>query len=149
MIGRDYMDIAAGLFLVALGLGAALHALSSYDLGTLRMMGPGMVPTAVGFAIAGFGVLIAVPAAFRRGTLPPVPVRTLASVSLAVAAFALAVPVLGIGPAVFLVALISSFADREASLGWSLVLPAGLALAGFALFRYALGVPMQFLRVPL
>lgn len=149
MLGRDYMDIAAGLFLIALGAGAGFYALLNYDLGSVRMMGPGMVPMVVGFAIAGFGLLIAVPAVFTRGWAVSVPLRPLAYVSLGVAAFALAVRPLGIGPAVFLAALISSRADAQVPLRWSLLLSAALAVAGFALFRYGLGVPMQFLRVPL
>lgn len=149
MLGRDYMDIAAGLFLIALGAGAGLYALLNYDLGSIRMMGPGMVPMVVGFAIAGFGLLIAVPAVFSRGWAVSVPLRPLVYVSLGVAAFALAARHLGIGPAVFLAALISSRADGQVPLRWSLLLSAVLAVAGFALFRYALGVPMQFLRVPL
>lgn len=146
---RDHADILAGLFLVVLGLGAGLWSLMFYDIGTIRMMGPGMVPTVLGFFIAGLGALVTGGGFIRAGTMPRMPWRTLFFISLGVIAFAMTARPFGIGPAVFLSVFLSSRADREASTLHTLLLAIVLAVAGFALFRYALGVPMQFIQVPL
>ncbi len=146
---HDHADILAGLFLVALGAGAGIWSLVHYDMGTVRMMGPGMVPAVIGFIIAGLGVLITGGGFLRAGALPRLPWRAIFYVSLGVIAFAATARPFGIGPAVLLSTFLSSRADREASVVHALLLSVVLALAGFALFRYALGVPMQFIRVPL
>ena len=52
---RDLKDILAGAVLIALGLPGAAYALATLPLGTLRRMGPGMFPAALGLILALFG----------------------------------------------------------------------------------------------
>lgn len=149
MHSRDSRDLAGGLVLVAVGLVGAAYGVLQYDMGTVRMMGPGMVPVSVALILASLGGVIAVPAWSRSGTMPRPEWRAAVFVTLGVAAFALVAKPLGIGPAIFLLTVISARADREAGLAASVVLGAGLAFGGFAVFRYALNIPMQFITVPL
>ncbi|MCX7325423.1 MAG: hypothetical protein NTZ14_13530 [Hyphomicrobiales bacterium] len=50
-------DFAGGLFLIAIGLGA-YWASSNLGMGTLRAMGPGMLPKSLAVIVAGLGALL-------------------------------------------------------------------------------------------
>ena len=50
-------DFAGGLFLIVIGLGA-YWASSNLGMGTLRAMGPGMLPKSLALIVAGLGVIL-------------------------------------------------------------------------------------------
>ncbi|CAH1655805.1 Tripartite tricarboxylate transporter TctB family protein [Chelatococcus asaccharovorans] len=145
---HDIGDLAGGVALVLFGLAGTAYTLLHYEVGTIRMMGPGMVPSCVGILIAILGACVALPAWSRSQSAPKIAWRAVIYVSAGVAAFTATVRSFGIGPAIFLLTVISARADREASLTAVLMLGVGLALGGFALFRYALNIPLPFLLVP-
>ena len=149
MSARDYRDAASGLLLAAIGAFTAYYAASRYDMGTLRLVGPGMFPVGLGCLLVGLGVLVAVPA-FRRlpGSYPMVEWRPLAAVIAGIAAFALVVRPLGMVPAIILLTMLSSLADGR--LGPARALLLSLVLAGVAILvvRVMLGTPFAIARWP-
>lgn len=68
-------DLLAGAIFVALG-GAFAYTASTYDVGSLRAMGPGYFPLALGLVLAALGVVIMAVGLFRlrrEGALAPSP----------------------------------------------------------------------------
>src|SRR5690606_26264901 len=72
MLTRDYRDIIGGALLIIGGIAFSWYAAHQYDLGSLRRMGPGMFPMALGLVLAVFGLMMMVPAFFRAGTMPEI-----------------------------------------------------------------------------
>ena len=145
---RDYRDIAAGGFFVAVGLAAAAHAMTHYAMGSLRNIGPGMFPTGAGVVLAALGVAMLVPALGRAGVRPTVEAGVAVAVLASVAAFALVLPAFGLVPATVALVVVSRLADRRARPLGTLALAAGLSLLAWAIFVLALGVPLDALRWP-
>lgn len=148
MLSRDYRDIVGGLLLVAVGLIFSGYAAGHYDLGTLRRMGSGMFPTALGLVLAGFGLAIAIPAAFRPGVMPEIRVWTPIYVLAGVAAFALMIRPFGLIPAVLGVVVISSLAELKVKPLSLTILSAVLCLIAWLVFRVGLGLPVAMFRWP-
>lgn len=66
-------DLLAGLIFIALG-GAFAYTASTYEVGSLRAMGPGYFPLALGLVLAALGVVIMAVGLLRlrrEGALPP------------------------------------------------------------------------------
>lgn len=145
---RDYRDLAAGGFFVAVGGAAAAYAMTHYALGSLRNVGPGMFPAGAGLALAGLGLGILVPAFGRAGVRPVVEADVAAAVLAAVAAFALVLPLFGLVPATVALVVVSRRADRGARPGVTVALAAALSLIAWAVFALALGVPLAAFRWP-
>lgn len=148
IMSRDYRDFIGGLILTALGLWVAWYASGHYNMGTLRRMGEGMFPVALGVILAGFGLAIAIPALFRRGDRVYPAWFTALCVSAGVAGFALLVRPFGLIPAILAVVIISSVAElkfRPLSLA---VLCASLCLLAYLVFRVGLGLPIPMFRWP-
>ncbi|OYR07961.1 tripartite tricarboxylate transporter TctB family protein [Brucella thiophenivorans] len=148
MLSRDYRDIVGGILLVALGLVFSSYAAANYDLGTLRRMGPGMFPTALGIVLAGFGLVIAIPAFFRPGVIPEIRVWTPIFVLTGVAAFAMTIRPFGLIPAVLSVVVISSFAELRFKPVSLTILTTSLCLIAWLVFRVGLGLPVAMFRWP-
>lgn len=148
MLSRDYRDIVGGILLVALGLAFSSYAAANYDLGTLRRMGPGMFPTALGIVLAGFGLVIAIPAFFRPGVIPEIRVWTPIFVLTGVAAFAMTIRPFGLIPAVLSVVVISSFAELRFKPVSLTILTTSLCLIAWLVFRVGLGLPVEMFRWP-
>ena len=149
MPSRGSQDIVAGLLMIAAGAAIALYALNSYNLGTLRRMGPGMFPFGVGVILAGLGVLILLPALLRGGErLPEFSLRKSAALLAGVAAFALSIRTLGMIPAIVLLTVISSLADSKLRPLGVVVLSAALCLLAWGVFRAGLGLNIPLWRWP-
>jgi putative tricarboxylic transport membrane protein len=141
-------DLVAGASLVAL----ALFALwASWDLpqGTLRSVGPGMLPRAVAVLVLlpGAGLLVA---ALVKGGEPlgRWSLRAPLFVFLGLVAFALTIRSVGLlvaGPCVVLVSGAASPETRPVEL---LVFAAVLTAFCVGLFRFALGLPIPVLVIP-
>jgi hypothetical protein len=145
---RDYSDISAGGFFLAVGLGAAGYAAAHYSLGSLRNIGPGMFPVGAGVALAGFGLAMLVPALARTGARPRFEPGVAAAVLASVAAFALVLPLFGLVPASVALVVVSRLAERHPRPVAMLVLAAILSLLVWAVFVVALGVPLAPVRWP-
>lgn len=144
---RDLADFAAGLVLSVAGLAIALHVLQTHDIGTLRRMGPGMVPMGLGFLLMTLGALLAVSGLLRRTVgVPRVQRRAFLFVLLAIAAFAGTIRLFGLVPAVVVLVLLSALADsgsRARAVGALVVI---LPFLAFLIFKVGLGMTMPAFR---
>jgi hypothetical protein len=103
-------DGIGGWISIFVGLAAAAEGLR-VGLGTISRMGPGYVPTSIGLALIGLGVLLIVGAARNGGPLARVPIQLpTILVLLALAAFAVLLPMFGLVPATIVLMLIASLA---------------------------------------
>lgn len=147
-MSRDYRDIVGGLLLVIGGAAFSWYAAEYYSLGTLRRMGPGMFPMALGAVLALFGLAIAVPALFRQGTVPEIRIWTPLFVLSGVAAFAMTIRPFGLFPAIVAVIVISSFAELKVRPLSLAILCICLCLVTWLTFRVGLGLPIAVVRWP-
>lgn len=148
MLSRDYRDIVGGGLLLVVGAFMALYAMNHYPLGTLRTMGPGMFPMAIGWLLAFFGLLLGVSGFFRTGRWPQVPLVTPAIVIASIVAFTVLVRPFGIIPAILGVTAISSFADLKFRPVVTVVLCVVLSLVAYLIFRVGLSLPMAMFNWP-
>lgn len=137
--------VAGGLF-VAFGLAFSVAA-HPYGLGTLDEMGAGMFPFALGLALAGLGVAIAV-GGVRGGEvtagLSRVPWRAIVCVLGAVVAFAYLIPVVGLIPTTAVTVFVTCLASPTTTLVKAALATAGITVACYLIFVLALQ-----LRLPL
>jgi putative tricarboxylic transport membrane protein len=145
---RAPRDFLAGASLVALAL-FALFAGAGLDPGTLRAMGPGMLPRTVALAVGGAGAALVARSLLKDGeALGRWGLRGPVFVALAIVGFALTVRTVGLAVAGPLVVVVSGAASPE-SRPRELVVFA-LILTGFCvgLFRFALSLPVPVLILP-
>ena len=134
MLRHDYRDLIAGLALALVGGASAVYAYMHYPMGTFTRMGPGMVPTWLGGALAVFGLAIAVPALLRRGEGVDFQLRALVMLSLSILGFGLMIDRFGLVPSVFVTAVVASAGDRGATWRNALVLGVSLCLVTWVIF---------------
>lgn len=139
MSHKDTHDIVGGLALTALGAFAAYYG-QQYEFGSLNRMGPGYFPVALGLIVAVLGLIIAVPAFFRRGEPIHVEWKTLALVLGSIVLFALTLKTLGLILATMVAAIISSLADRETRWKGRLIIAVGVAAMTYLIFSVGLGM---------
>jgi hypothetical protein len=159
-----YRDYCGGLLLIVIGLGAAYQA-QSYHVGTLRRMGPGFFPAALGMILALTGIVLlgsALSANAHAGTVsnrkknddqhalaaPPrytLEWRGWLCICLSVVAFALLAEYTGLLPATFVCVFIAGLGDRDNSLRDILLLSIGMSIAGVVVFWWGLGVILPLL----
>ena len=144
----DYRDIFGGAALTVIGGFATIHAFTSLSMGTLRQMGPGMFPAALGCILIVLGLAILVIALFRPGEKPAADIRPLAAILASIFAFAILVRPFGLVPAILALALIASRADGTLSPRGTAAVAAGLALGAVLVFRVGLGVPVTAIAWP-
>ncbi len=135
-------DILGGLVLIGLGGFVTYYAATSYALGTLRRMGPGMFPTALGVMLILLGLILLI-GAWRRGggtTLPQFNLRPFLAVTAGVFAFGLTVRPFGMVPAIVLLTVIGSLAEARLRPLAVLVLTVVMVLISVLVFRVALDI---------
>lgn len=149
-MGRvNWIDAATGLALVLAGIALHAHVTASYDTGTLRRMGPGMVPMGLSLLLAGLGGLLALGALLRPAGPPPeFRLRPFLFVLGAIAVFSLSVRTLGLVPAVVLLVGVATLADRDTRLATFLALAAVLAAMAHLVFYLGLGMNLPPFRWP-
>lgn len=145
---RDYRDIIGGAVLVLIGAFAAFHALTSLRLGTISQVGPALFPAALGGLLVMLGLLILVPAFFRTGEMPEGDFRSFITILASILAFAIVVRPFGLVPAIIVLTLIASRADRKLGVVGVLALAICLSLAATLIFRVGLGVQLATLTWP-
>lgn len=148
MSKMDRREMVGGLLLTLLGLGFASYAYSSYAIGKVTRMGPGMVPTILGLILAVFGLAIIYGA---RSTIPDrreiklyVPTVILGSV----VAFAVLINSFGMIPAVIASTMISILAEKNPNLRKGFVLAIALAFLAWLIFVLGLRLPVPVLKWP-
>ncbi|TVR47780.1 MAG: tripartite tricarboxylate transporter TctB family protein [Rhodobacteraceae bacterium] len=135
---RDWPEVWGGLILAIVGIGAALYAWQNYDMGTLRQMGPGFFPVAIGLALCGFGLIIALPAFLRGGEGAQFDGVSLVLVLAAVLVFGLALPRLGLVGASFVTVLIATLPAQRRGWRWRGVLALSITLVTVLIFHVGL-----------
>ena len=149
MIKRNLADVIGGLLLICLGGFVAYHAATSYALGTLRRMGPGMFPTGLGVALVVLGVVLLYGAARQRGTpLPRFNLRPFLAVSAGVFAFGMLVRPFGMVPAVVALTLLGVLAESRLRPAGVIGLTMVLVLIAVLVFRVALDIYLPLFAWP-
>ena len=144
---RDYY---AGALMVLLGLIAA-HDGTRYPIGTLRQMGPGYFPLALGVILIILGIMIA-GTAIGGSTSEDEDVIELRPqwwgwfcIIAGPALFILLGHYGGMLPATFACVFVAALGDRESTVKGAAILAAGVAIFGVLLFHYLLKLPMPML----
>jgi hypothetical protein len=133
MARRDYRDIIGGVLICALGAFVALYA-QRYSVGSLRQMGPGYFPTAVGLLMVFLGLLIAIPGFLREGAPIKVEGRSLLFVVTSLVFFSLTLQRLGLIFATGGTVLLASLATAQISWGTRLALMFAITLIAYVVF---------------
>ncbi|HTI86126.1 MAG TPA: tripartite tricarboxylate transporter TctB family protein [Alphaproteobacteria bacterium] len=139
---RSPQDLAAGLFLIAISIFAFWQS-AELSMGTLRQLGPGMVPHALAVLLALCGVILAFNALRHDGpTLERWAMRGPVFVFGAAIVFAIAIRPLGLAVAGPLLIILSGMASHETR--WRETLVFGIAMTAFCLvlFRLLLSLPI-------
>lgn len=144
----DKRDFLGGLLLIAGGLFIAIYAYANYTLGTLQRMGPGMFPFGAGLIMALLGVLVIIPAFLRSDGQGwgKVPFRSLACILISIVGFALVIPRFGLAPAIFVLVLVSSLADRRFNLLHAAAVAAVMTIVSYLVFILGLNLPLTLFR---
>ncbi|MEX0731608.1 MAG: tripartite tricarboxylate transporter TctB family protein [Aquisalimonadaceae bacterium] len=114
MSGRDYQDVFGGAVMASIGLFCAIYG-QRYDFGSLYRMGPGFFPVVLGVSLAALGLMIAVPAWLRSGTMPTIQWRTAAIVVGGTVLFGIMLKSIGMIAATLITAFVYTLADRNIS----------------------------------
>jgi hypothetical protein len=146
-IKRDYY---AGALMILIGLIAAQDG-THYAMGTLRQMGPGYFPIALGVILIILGMLIAGTAstggpAAEEASLPHSEWRGWAAILAGPICFIILGKYFGMAPATFACVFVSALGDRETTLRGATILATGVTLFGVVLFSYLLKIPMPILK---
>jgi len=145
---RGPQSFACGAVLVALAI-FALWASSDLTQGTLRSMGPAMLPRwlAIGVGMCGIA-LIATGLLVDGEPLERWSLRGPVFVAAAILSFALTIRTIGFAVAGPLTILISGFSSSETRWKESIVFALLMTAFCIGLFRYALNQPMPILIIP-
>jgi len=139
----DRTNAACGLLFAAFGIFFLVQS-AGMEIGTAFRMGPGYFPLVLAVILIVLGGVILVQAMRVQGEpLGPIAWRGLLLILPAPILFGLTVRGLGFVPAIFLSALVASFASMRMRLPMALMLSAGITLFSVAVFSYALGLPFQ------
>ncbi len=139
---RDVHDLWWGGFLALFGLAVAIYAALSYDIGTLRQMGPGFFPLVLGGVLAVLGVLIVIPALMRESEKRPIAWREMLAVSAALLVFGLLLDRVGIAITTPLTVLLATSVAPHKGIVWRLALAAIITVLTWAVFVFALKMPL-------
>jgi putative tricarboxylic transport membrane protein len=149
---RSTQDLAAGLFMIALA-GLAFYLARDLATGTLRQLGPGMLPKSFAAICGGLGALLMVNSLRYNGErLGGWSWRSLVFVLGGPILFALVirgfdvgpvhVPSLGLVVAGPLVVIFSGLAATDRSLKELVIFAIAMTIGCSLLFKYALGLPI-------
>ena len=142
-IAIDTVNGLCGALFIALGL---IFAYESWmlDMGTALRMGPGYFPSLLGFVLLLLGIVIVIQAT-RIGGEPvgPIAWRGMLLILPAPVLFGLTVRGLGFVPAVFLTALLASFASLRMKPHSALILSLAVTLFSYVVFTLGLRLPFR------
>jgi hypothetical protein len=144
-------DFYAGLLMIVLGAGAALEG-QHYNIGTMRQMGPGFMPVALGIILVLVGILIAGGSFGGEGMkgetdLPVRPDwRGWGCIIMGPILFIIFGKFGGLVPATFACVFVSALGDRNSTLKATFILATSLTAIGAFVFSYLLQVPFPLIR---
>lgn len=135
-------DLAAGLLCLAIAAIVLLNV-QSLRLGTAMRMGPGYLPTALSWILAGFGIALVIMAFVRgREEMEAWRIRPMIALGAAIVLFSQAIPYLGLFTTVLFTVLVGGLATSESRWHEVLLLGLALALGSHILFIVGLGMPL-------
>ena len=143
----DPLDILGGAITISLGLVASFISMG-YPMGSIASIGPGVFPLALGIILIVLGVAITIGGLTRPGHAPSVNLRAIAGVLAGIVAFAVLVGSAGLVPAIIACVICSRLSEpgfRPISI---LVLGLALSALCWAIFVFALGLPISILKWP-
>ncbi|HZY67557.1 MAG TPA: tripartite tricarboxylate transporter TctB family protein [Devosia sp.] len=138
------MRLATGATFVAAGAFFGFFGLE-YRLGSMRSMGPGMLPVAGGVLLLLIGATLLLRRDRASEAVQPFAWRTLSAVLGSVVVFALSVDVLGLAIAAPLLIFGAVIATGQGSIRLFAVLALVLTVGTSLVFPYLLGVPLKVL----
>jgi Tripartite tricarboxylate transporter TctB family len=140
---RSHSDFWCGLLFVAIGLAVVVLA-QNYRMGTPARMGPGYFPTLLGALMALLGVSLSLPAFAMDGEdVQRFHPRPLLFVLLAIAAFGIALPYLGLAAAIVALVAVGSFADPDLTALEIAGIAVFLVVFSIVIFVVLLGLPIR------
>ena len=132
-----------GALFIAFGLFFAVQALG-LEIGTAFRMGPGYFPLVLAGVLVLLGLVVLVQAVRVQGEpVGPIAWRGIFFILIAPIFFGLTVRGLGFVPALFLTALIASFASSRMRPLTAIILAAAITAFSVGVFSYGLGLPFQ------
>ncbi len=145
---RGPQSLAAGLLMLGIA-GLALWALGGLSVGTLRAMGPGMMPTGLAYLVGVCGLLLVGYGLLRASDpVERFSVRGPFFVLSGILAFALTIRLFGLAVAGPLCLVIGGLATADSRLRELVIFAAVVTAACIVLFRYLLNLPMPILIIP-
>jgi Tripartite tricarboxylate transporter TctB family len=136
-------DLICGLVFIVIGL-LFLVGGKDLDIGTATRMGPGYFPLVLCGILILLGVIIAAKSFGRPDVdFGVVPWRALLLILPATVLFGMTLRNIGLMPAVFMVALASSFSSSKMTVPLAIALSVGLAIFCAAVFKWGLGLPIE------
>lgn len=142
MRSRDTRDILGGVLLIMAGLFFALYA-RQYAFGEAARMGPGYLPTVLGWLLAALGIVILLPALRRPGPALDIRWKSLLLVVASIVFFAFTLPPLGLVPAVMGTVFLASLADNELTWRTRAIVSAAVPLLMVAIFIGGLDMQLR------
>jgi hypothetical protein len=145
---QNYRDLIGGAALIALGIFVAVYSVQTMPLGTVNRMGPGLMPFALGWILAGLGGLIVFASFLDQAVIPAFNVRPFFTVIAAILVFAVLARPFGMVLSTAAVVCFSALAEMRMSRLQFLGLLFGLPIATYLIFSYGLGVPLPLFNWP-
>lgn len=138
--------VAGGMLATALGVFAMWEG-GGYAVGSIRRMGPGWFPVALGVLLVALGLALALWGLTRHGARAEIDSeradwRALAAITAGLAAFAALIERAGLVPAVFALVALASLAAGPPRPLRVLALAAAISALSWAVFRLGLGLPL-------
>lgn len=138
--------------MMAIGIGIFGYAAAYYEIGTLRLVGPGAFPIGVGILLAAVGVIVTLASLARRqaGTQerPQIKWADIARVGFSISAFALLISSCGAIPAVAAVVFICVAECDRSSWRRALFTTVVLSPLSILIFHYFLGLRFALIKWP-
>lgn len=139
---RSLQDFCGAIFLVLIAALAFWQSMS-LTIGTLRQMGPGMMPAALAVVLCVLAIVLLVDSFREDGPgLGVWSIRSMIFVLGAFVAFGLAIRPLGLAVAGPLAVVLSGFASDETRFGETLIFGLTMTALCVGLFKFALGLPI-------
>jgi Tripartite tricarboxylate transporter TctB family len=136
-------DLIGGVLSVALGV-FALYMASSYPMGSLLRMGPGLFPCTVAVLIVMLGLAL-IGAAFRSRSEAAgvnIQLRSVLAIGLGIVLFALLLERAGLIPATLTLVLVSSLAEPRWRPGRAVALAFAMTALVYVIFIVVLQIPV-------
>lgn len=144
-------DLAAGVLLVAIGIGVAAAG-AQHPLGTLTQMDAGYFPVILGVILAVLGVLVAGASLLPGGEaqieedVHTPSLRGCAAIVFSIVIFLVLGRHAGLAPATFFSVLVAAAGDKDATVTGCLALATALTVVAVVVFAWLLQVPFPVIR---